>query len=700
MRFSRLLPLLLFLAAALALAAANPPPPTPASPETQAQLSEAFTRRLQQTSLQPHALTFALFTPELDTAFTTPNDQTAVLWLALRDDDGRKLAGEPGLVLAKRAPAGWQVLLPGDPGWDETLAALPPGYLPLEKSPAPAGLNAAPITPADAPLTGYYLPYPAGTARWMEGSISHFHSIPELGYPSCAYEYCHYAYDFTDVDHFPLVASKAGSVIGSRDSCSDGSTTCTNYIVLFNETDQAYQIYLHLANGTIPDALTPGTNVARGQYLGDSDDTGYSTSQHVHFMVTNSIWMGNSDYYWGNSIDIRFADVPINNGIPRNCYEIRYFDVYDGATQCLGSVADPRNPANDWYVSGNTGSIPPAGTLTRPAAGATVNTGANPVMDVTANITDDARVMAVRLLARVNGQWAEIGPKVTVPLPNGSFDWDVNLCQAGAFNGPLEISVRAWDREGNVISGLGARTIQVDHACPPPSSQLLPAQSFDSTAVLLNWEAVNGGAGLNTFELQWRPDSGTWNPANILTLPGSARSTWFVGQPGETYAFRLRAVDANGQRELWPADDAAETVSAILPTTCTADPSEDGDDTSANPPALALNTVAQRNLCGAGDPDWFKLALPNTKEYFIGAPSLNGGAAVKLTVYAADRVTVLASAQAAAAGQTAALVFAPPAPGTYYILAEPLLPNLMGTEAIYGLYVTESRRLYLPIIAR
>ena len=67
------------------------------------------------------------------------------------------------------------------------------------------------------------------------------------------------------------------------------------------------------------------------------------------------------------------------------------------------------------------------------------------------------------------------------------------------------------------------------------------------------------------------------------------------------------------------------------------------DDTPANPPALPLNTVAQRNLCGAGDPDWFKVTLPDTKEYFIGAPSLNGGAAVKLTVYAANGVTVLST---------------------------------------------------------
>ena len=128
-------------------------------------------------------------------------------------------------------------------------------------------------------------------AGW-KASISHFQTIPELGYPSCSAEFCQYAYDFTDSWHFPLLAAKGGTVYASRDSCADGTETCTNYIVLRNTSEGTYQIYLHMAHGTIPDKLTNGTAVVRGQYLGDSDDTGYSTSQHVHFMVTNSVWVG------------------------------------------------------------------------------------------------------------------------------------------------------------------------------------------------------------------------------------------------------------------------------------------------------------------------------------------------------------------------------------------------------------------------
>ncbi|MHB1383006.1 MAG: M23 family metallopeptidase, partial [Bellilinea sp.] len=296
-----ILTLLLSLTAAYLLTAADNPPPMLASDETEAELSVAFFDRLND-SAALQSLTFDLFTPEVDVAFTSSDGQKAVLWLALRDNTGRLLATEPGLAMATLTDEGWQVLLPGDQGWEETLAALPQGMLPLELSPAPESVDLSLSVVTDA-LTGYYLPYAAGTARWLEGSISHFQSIPELGYPSCDVQYCRYAYDFTDTWHFPLVASRDGKVVASRDTCSDGNPYCTNFIVLRDTSGQTFQIYLHLAQGTIPDKLTPDTEVLRGQYLGDSDDTGYSTSNHVHFMVTDSLWTGGDGYYWGTSID-------------------------------------------------------------------------------------------------------------------------------------------------------------------------------------------------------------------------------------------------------------------------------------------------------------------------------------------------------------------------------------------------------------
>ena len=681
----------------LLLSASSQPPPQTASPETTASLAKALSQRLHQPGI--NLLTFDLFTPELDSAYLNPEGTTAVLWLALRDDSGRILASEPGLALGVLIDNAWQVLLPGDPGWEDSLTALPVGMLPGELSSHP-DVNASDESASLEALTGYYLPYLAGTAHRLEGSIGHFQDIPGLGYPSCNIQDCRYAYDFTDSWLFPLLASKAGVVFASRDTCTNGDPYCTNYIILRDPSNSTYQIYMHLAHNTIPDKLTNGATVLRGQYLGDIDDTGYSTSQHIHFMVADNIWLtgGTNSYYWGHSIDIRFADVLINQGIPRTCYEVTQFQIYDGATECLGSKSDPLNPKNDWYTSGNIGTFPPSGELTQPASGAVVASGSNSIMDVTAKASDDVRIAAVRLLANLEGKWIEIGPKVTQPIEPGIFDWDVDLCAVGPLNGSLEVALRVWDHEGNQSSPLSPRTIQVEHACPPPTSQLNPAQTFDSTAVYLTWTAASSGVPLGAFELQWRASAETWSPANTLTVQGNQRSAWFVGDPGGSYDFRLRALDSNEQPEAWPTSDAAETA-AVLPSACTPDAFEPDDDlTQAR--AINLGVTSQSNLCAPENPDWFQIELENTKEWYINAPSIAGGAAVRLSVYFGDGKTPQAASQSDGIGQVAYLIFKPSQTGTFFIEVLPLQDNLSGTEAVYALTVTEAHQMFLPFIGR
>ncbi len=75
-------------------------------------------------------------------------------------------------------------------------------------------------------------------------------------------------------------------------------------------------------------------------------------------------------------------------------------------------------------------------------------------------------VETVQYVAKVNGVWMEIGPKVTQQALPDMYDWDVNLCQAGPLNGWLEVGLRIWDHEGNVSGPLDRRMIYVDGACP------------------------------------------------------------------------------------------------------------------------------------------------------------------------------------------------------------------------------------------
>ena len=677
------------------LLAAAPPPPQIASDVEKQSLWQAYQDRYGQfLELDQEDPIASLVEPILDEAFISPDGRTAVLWLALRDYNGRTLSTEPGFALATLTDGGWQVLLRGDPGWNEVVDVLPEGYLPAELQ------NASAQAPAEGPQTiwGYSLPYVAGTAHRLEGSVLHFHDYPPLGYPSCNQAYCRYAYDFTDADKFPLVAAKAGTVISLRDSCTDGNTGCTNYIILQSAADGVYQVYLHLAYGTIPDHLSPGSYVGRGVYIGDTDDTGYSTSEHVHFMVVPSFWYAGDGYPWGYSLDVRFSDVSINNGIPRSCYEVVYLPIYSDATQCNGNPADPLNPNNDWFTSGNVGANPPTGQLTRPVPGAVVAQGNNPLMDVTASTQDDVRVDVAVLQGLVGGSWREIGARVSNPNPSGVFDWDVNLCQAGVPSGPFEVALKIWDHEGNMVSLISRRTIQVDHACPPPGSQMTSPTTFDGTAFLLHWNAAESGAGISSFQVQWRSGTQAWSDSRQMTFTSGARAGWFVGVPGGSYGFRMRAIDNNGQPEAWPAGDAAE-VTVTTPTTCEEDPAEQ-DDTSATAVNIGFGLQLQRNICGLGDADWFKFPSGDLEHYMLIARSIGAGSAVKVSVYAADGITLLGSATAGGMNMSTSLGVMVPKNETVYIKVEPAFANLTGTAVLYSVNVVPGYRISLPLILK
>jgi len=117
-------------AIAMLVSAASEPPGVASDTEKQV-LWQAYQQRYAQIlAINNNDPILSLFEPVLDEPFISPDGKTAVLWLALRDYSGRILATEPGIVLASLSVDGWQVLLRGDPGWDEVLSQLPEGYLP------------------------------------------------------------------------------------------------------------------------------------------------------------------------------------------------------------------------------------------------------------------------------------------------------------------------------------------------------------------------------------------------------------------------------------------------------------------------------------------------------------------------------------------------------------------------------------------
>jgi hypothetical protein len=410
------------------------------------------------------------YQPFIDNVIYSQDGKSAVLWLGFRDAaSGEVIAGEPGLALARfsgtedgsaLASTEWAVTLPSSTDWKAAFEALPADLVTPELEMF-AGVNqpAAPQTSGQV-FGGYLLPWAGGKSVRLSGSIWHV-----WGTGASCPTACRWAFDFADGSMFPLLAAKGGSILGASDSCPNGSTSCTNYVTIKDSstTPVTYQIYLHLAQGSIPAALkVVGAPVLQGQYIGNADDTGYSTGNHLHFHVTDSVYFSSSGYYWGNSVDITFADVPINGGRPRTCDETTW-PVDDPYDECI---------QGDWYVSGNHGANPPNAQLTLPAPGEVVGDGSLLIAGVAA---DDLGVTKAQTIAKIDGAWVPVGAAQTLSgATSESYIMDVNLCDAGAPVGPLDVAVRVWDYEGNASPDpQSARGVINNTVCPtkPPVCQ-------------------------------------------------------------------------------------------------------------------------------------------------------------------------------------------------------------------------------------
>lgn len=126
-----------------------------------------------------------------------------------------------------------------------------------------------------------------------------------------------YAFDFGLPRGTPLVAVADGRVVARRgatrpgDACwSGGGPSCANkanYVVLQHD-DGTQTTYAHLNEPSV----RLGARVTRGQKVGLSGGTGYSTGPHAHVARQR-----NCGYTFCQTIEMRFDDVSVHGGVPR-----------------------------------------------------------------------------------------------------------------------------------------------------------------------------------------------------------------------------------------------------------------------------------------------------------------------------------------------------------------------------------------------
>lgn len=147
-----------------------------------------------------------------------------------------------------------------------------------------------------------YLPFPAGKAyRISQGYGGTYSHNSRYGY---------YALDFAMNECSPVLAVTSGRVIEIKKDSNQGGPDVSyasdaNYIHI-DHGHGAYGVYLHLCQGCV--FVEPGDLVARGDLIGLSGNTGWSTQPHLHFQMNSFVTM--------SSYRKSFEDIRINQGIP------------------------------------------------------------------------------------------------------------------------------------------------------------------------------------------------------------------------------------------------------------------------------------------------------------------------------------------------------------------------------------------------
>ena len=73
---------------------------------------------------------------------------------------------------------------------------------------------------------------------------------------------------------------------------------------------------------------------------------------------------------------------------------------------------------------------------------------------------------------------------------------------------------------------------------------------------------------------------------------------------------------------------------------------------------------------------------------------------MRVTIYGDQGATLLASDQAGNASQDIMVRFQAVEAGAYFIKIEPLVPNLMGTDAVYSIRVAAAQDIFMPLTIR
>jgi hypothetical protein len=521
--------------------------------------------------------------------------KVAAVWLAAVDPEtGEAIGREPDLVMAEQDAEGkWALMATGEEKFNEVLTE----FQYVDKTiQGDVDVEPAVISKDSRVYGGYYLPWAENLTKRLTWSVAHTSCYPTY--------YCTHAFDFADGTMFPMVAAKGGTVYHWKDDCANGDSSCTNSITLQDRstTPWTYQIYLHIAQGSVPDNLREmGAPVMQGQYIADVDDTGYSTGHHVHFMVVSeeTKYISTNGYVWGVALDVTFKDVDINwdaatqGGRPRLAYEA---DSYGGE-------------GRTYYTSGNAPANPPTGALTAPL---TKTYQTDRMMTVSGWGQDDVAVTKLEILANYDGDWVTIGEQTSTP-----FTASVDLCETDIPDGPFDLALRVWDYEGNPSSILSVREVVKGVECTAGTDPDVNLTEVAGTVMLPSSGQVSATV-----------TKGSTN-ASITSV-----DFWFHDRNWNTGEWILLGTDTNGSdgwQAPFVAGDHAEATTYALLAVATDSAGNQGTDLTFNAtldktnPWIEFASIQSPVSAGSVDVSWSAGDELSGIDQYVLDMKVNGG---------------------------------------------------------------------------
>ena len=259
----------------------------------------------------------------------------------------------------------------------------------------------------------------------------------------------------------------------------------------------------------------------------------------------------------------------------------------------------------------------------------------------------------------LSGLWEKLGTDW-----DGSDGWSMAFNPVGEPEGnDAAIFVQVYDKAGN-WAGVGAWNLGIDKTAPTTTMNTL-ATTQPSNAFLLKWIGSDNLSGIDYVEIQEKMNEESWT--TFPPIDGLNSQYWIIGNPGNTYSYRMHGVDHSGNSENYPAD--AETTTAIpeADVLCFSPDSYDtsgNDNTPANASMIFANGASQfHNFCNPlapnyqNDEDWAKLLVTHDHHYIIHSTPKSPQTATIISLYAQDGITLLAEVVPTTFGENTTLVW-------------------------------------------